>query len=121
MPEDKAVGAALSRALVAAGFRSAALETLQMVAHKHPKDLDLLIQLGRIYEADSRTKDAYQAYRRVLDITLAPPLDVYVLLTRTSMRLGRGTEAGLFISDYLARGGQESSIDQWRNALVSRK
>jgi VWFA-related protein len=121
MPEDKAVGAALSRALVAAGFRSAAVETLQMVTEKHPKDLDLLIQLGRIYEADSRTQDAYRAYRRVLDITLAPPLDVYVLLTRTSVRLGRGTEAGLFISDYLARGGQESSIDQWRNALTTRR
>jgi hypothetical protein len=77
------------------------------------------VQLGRVYETDSRTGDAYQAYRRILDITVNPPLDVYVLLTRTSMRLGRSVEAELFIGDFLKRGGPESSIDPWRQELTA--
>jgi VWFA-related protein len=118
-PDDKAAGAALSRSLAAAGFRSAAAQTLELVAQRHPRDLEVLVQLGRVYETDSRTGDAYQAYRRILDITLNPPLDVYVLLTRTSMRLGRSVEAELFIDDFLKRGGPESSIDPWRQELTA--
>lgn len=116
-PDDRMVGAALARALVAAGYREAAAETLTNLSQKHPGSIDLLVELGRVLEADSRLQDAYQAYRSVLDLTSSPPLDVYVLLARTSVRLGRTTETRLFIKDYLARGGQEKTIEQWRRAL----
>ena len=53
-------------------------------------------------------------YRRALDYTLVPPLDLYVLLTRTAPRLGRRVEADVFIPDYDARGGDPSAIESWR-------
>jgi hypothetical protein len=45
------------------------------------------------------------------------PLDLFLLLTRTSVRLGRHVEAGLFIQDYLSKGGSESEIEPWRKML----
>ena len=112
--EDAATGTALTRALVAAGFPDAAIETMETVARRHPGDLQLIIQLGRTYEAASRATEAYRTYRRILDLTLAPPLEVYVLLLRTAVAVGRETEAGVFAADYAARGGDMSVIEQWR-------
>jgi len=111
--EDAATGTALTRALVAAGFPDAAIETMETVVHRQPGNLDLIIQLGRTYESASRAAEAYQAYRRILDVTLAPPLEVYILLVRTAVALERETEAGVFARDYVARGGDTSAIDRW--------
>src|SRR6266516_1128443 len=119
-PEDKNIGLALSQAFIAAGFRSAAQETLELMTRRHPRDLGLLMQLGRVYESDARTGEAYKTYRRILDLVLSPPLDVYLLLTRTAMRLGRYVEAKLFIDDFLAQGGTDSQIDDWRKMLPPR-
>jgi Ca-activated chloride channel homolog len=116
-PEDMSVGMALSRALVAAGYRDAAVDTLRDMLYRHPRSIELLVEKGRVLEADARFQDAFQSYRSVLDITSSPPLDVYVLLARTSMRLGRRTEARLFIHDYLARGGTETTVEPWRREL----
>jgi Ca-activated chloride channel family protein len=116
-PDDRNTGLTLARALIAAGYRGAAGDTLEMLARKQPRDIDLLMNLGRVYEADARIHEAYQTYRRILDVALTPPLDLYVLLTRTSVRLGRHVEAGLFIDDYLSRGGSSEQIDGFRQLL----
>ena len=116
-PEDRNTGLTLARALIAAGYRGAAGETLEMMARRQPHDVDLLMNLGRVYESDARIQDAYHTYRRILDLGLAPPLDLYVLLTRTSVRLGRKVEAGVFIDDYLSRGGSAEQIEAWRRML----
>jgi VWFA-related protein len=117
--EDPATGAALTRALIAAGFPDAAIETMETVVRRNPGKPELLVQLGRVYEATGRPAEAYQAYRRIFDLTLAPPLDVYVLLLRTARALDRQTEAAVFARDYIARGGDKSVIDQWRGQTAS--
>jgi hypothetical protein len=60
----------------------------------------------------SRATEAHQAYPRVLDLTITPPLEVYVLLLRTAAAPGREAEAGVFAADYVARGGDRSVIEQ---------
>jgi VWFA-related protein len=117
-PDDTSTGLALSRALMADGYPDAAADTLKMMIRRRARDPNLLIQLGRIYEADGRPEEAFNAYRRVLDLMSGPPLDVYLLLARTSVDAGRKTEAGLFIQDYLARGGAPDRIDTWRRRLA---
>jgi hypothetical protein len=82
--------------------------------------VELIMQLGRVFEADGRTEQAYWVYRRALDYTLVPPLDLYVLLTRTASRLGRRVEADVFIRDYDARGGDPSAIESWRQRRTGR-
>jgi tetratricopeptide (TPR) repeat protein len=116
-PEDRAAGLMLSRAFTAAGNADAAAETLQALRSRHPLDLELLIQLGRVYEAASQPGKAYQVYRSALDVTSAPPMDFYLLLIRTAALLGRRSEAGVFIGDYLAHGGEESSIESWKHMI----
>lgn len=113
-PENKTIGSTLARALVAAGFREAAADVTELMIQRHPHDVELIMQLGRVFEADGRTEQAYRVYRRALDYTLLPPLDLYVLLTRTASRLGRRVEADVFIRDYDARGGDPSAIESWR-------
>jgi tetratricopeptide (TPR) repeat protein len=117
--EDRAIGLALARALIAAGYRTAAAETLQFMVRRRPRDIELRMDLGRAYEAASNVEHAYQVYRQILDFRLAPPLDIYLLLTRTSLRLGRNVEAGIFMNDYIALGGSESAIAAWRKMLPS--
>ncbi|MFH1573407.1 MAG: VWA domain-containing protein [Acidobacteriota bacterium] len=117
-PQDKEIGLAFSRALMNAHYRAAAAETLQIMIRNRPRDLQLLVQLGRVYEADSNLQQAYRAYRRVLDLTPEPPLDLYVLLLRTAGPLGRDLEAEIFIEDYLARGGAEERIEPYRHMLA---
>ncbi len=117
VPEDKIIGAALARALLAAGFVNAATDTMESIIRSHPGDISLLTQLGRIYEADGDTLKAYQTYRRILDLTASPPLDVYLLLVRTGLDLGREVEARIFISDYAARGGDPAAMDALRIRL----
>ena len=109
-PEDRETNLQLSRALLAAGNPDSAADTLERLTQRTPGDAQTLLQLGRIYEAGSRVLEAHQTYRRILDLTLAPPLDVYLLLARTAIGLNRTIEAGLFIRDYLARGGDEASV-----------
>jgi VWFA-related protein len=116
-PDDKTIALTLSQAFMASGSPDAASETLEIMARRHPRDVDLLMLLGRVYESDSRVEQAYETYRRILDLSLTPPLDLYVLLTRTSMRLGRRVEAGLFIDDFLRRGGSAGQIESWRQVL----
>jgi Ca-activated chloride channel homolog len=116
-PEDRTAGLMLSRAFTAAGNADAAAETLQALRSRHPLDLELLIQLGRIYEAASQPGKAYQVYRSALDVTSAPPMDFYLLLIRTAALLGRRSEAGVFIGDYLAHGGEESRIESWKRMI----
>ncbi len=103
-PADRAIGLSLSRAFVAAGYRSAAAETLRLMARRLPQDIELLMDLGRAYESNSRIDDAYQVYRHILDLKLTPPPDIYLLLTRTASRLGHHVEAEIFVNDYLSLG-----------------
>ncbi|NWG14155.1 MAG: VWA domain-containing protein [Acidobacteria bacterium] len=117
-PGDKVIGAALARALLAAGFVNAATDTMESIIRSHPGDADLLMQLGRIYEADGDPLKAYQTYRRILDLTAAPPLDAYLLLVRTGLDLGREVEARIFIGDYAARGGDPAAMEALRNRLA---
>ncbi len=116
-PEDRIIGAALARALLAAGFVNAATDTMESIIRSHPGDISLLVQLGRIYEADGDPLKAYQTYRRILDLTATPPLDVYLLLVRTGLDLGREVEARIFIGDYASRGGDPAAMDALRNRL----
>jgi len=97
-PEDRTTGFMLSRALAAAGNNDAAVQTLQTMRARNPLDLDLLIQLGRLYEAASQPAVAYEVYRGALDLSSSLPLDLYVVLIRTSALLGRHAEAGIFIA-----------------------
>ncbi|HYK91654.1 MAG TPA: VWA domain-containing protein [Acidobacteriota bacterium] len=113
-PGDKLIGSTLARGLVAAGYRDAASDLMELMIQKHPADIDLIIQMGRIFEADGKTEQAYRVYRRALDCTLVPPLNLYVLLTRSAWLLGRNLEADLFVRDYRARGGDPAVIDSWR-------
>jgi VWFA-related protein len=115
-PEEKVIGSTLARALVAAGFRDAAADVMEQMMRKHPLDLELIVDMGRILEADGRTEQAYRVYRRALDCTLVPPLQLYLLLTRCAVSLGRQAEAELFIRDYQARGGDPAAIDRWRRS-----
>ena len=80
-------------------------------------DLDLLIQLGRAYEAASQPAKAYDVYRSVLDAASSLPLDFYVLLLRTSTLLRRFPEARIFLQDYRERGGPESRIETWARQI----
>jgi tetratricopeptide (TPR) repeat protein len=93
------------------------VQTLQVLARRQPGDVDLLMDLGRAYESDGRLEDAYQVYRHILDLSFAPPLDVYLLLARTSAQLGRHVEARIFVDDYLSLGGSDTGIAQWRALL----
>ncbi|MFH1574750.1 MAG: VWA domain-containing protein, partial [Acidobacteriota bacterium] len=112
-PEDKNIGMALARAFVAAGSGDAAADTVIMMIQQNPGDPGLMLQLGRIFETSHKIFEAYQVYRRMLDFGSGMPLDLYLALTRTSASLGRDVEAGIFIRDYLARGGSEEAIQPW--------
>jgi tetratricopeptide (TPR) repeat protein len=116
-PEDKEIGLLLARAFMVARYRETAAETLLLMMQKHPFDMDLLLQLGRVYEADSRPNEAFRAYRQALELTPGPPLELLILLIRTSAHLGRRVEAQLYIEEYLDRGGAEKNIEQWRSTL----
>jgi len=62
-PEDRMTGLMLSRAFAAAGNEDAAVQTLQTLRARNPLDLELIIQLGRVYEAASKPAQAYEVYR----------------------------------------------------------
>ncbi len=117
-PDERPVGLLLSRALTAAGYRQAAAETLQIMARRRPQDVALLIDLGRVYESDSRVAEAYRLYRQVLDLTPALPIELYVLLARTSAQLGRRVEAEIFIGDFLALGGSAAEVEPWQKQVA---
>lgn len=116
-PEDRTTGLMLSRALAAAGNNDAAVQTLQTTRAQNPLDLELLIQLGRLYEAASQPAAAYEVYRSALDLSPSLPLDFYVVLIRTSAVLGRRAEAGIFITQYRSRGGAEEIIAPWARLI----
>jgi VWFA-related protein len=116
-PEDRMTGLMLSRAFAAAGNGDAAIQTLQTMRSRNPLDLELLIQLGRVYEAASQPAAAYEVYRGALDLSPALPLDYYVVLIRTSAILGRYAEAGIFILQYRSLGGTEEPIAPWMRLL----
>ncbi len=118
-PGDKVIGATLARGLVAAGLRDAAADLMELMIQRHPGDVDLIMEMGRIFEADGKTEQAYRVYRRALDYTLVPPLDLYVLLTRSALLLGRNSEANIFVRDYQARGGDPAAIDLWRRTSAA--
>jgi cytochrome c-type biogenesis protein CcmH/NrfG len=113
-PEDRAVGRSLVQALVAAGYVEAAVEQMEALVRRHPRDMDLLVQLGRVFEIEGNTERAFRAYRRILDLTLAPPPEALLLLTRTAVGLRRDAEARIYIRDYLALGGEAAAIEPWR-------
>ncbi len=114
VPRDPSVGPMLARALVAAGLPAAAIQVLDFMTQQNSESLDLLVQLGRTHESQQNILAAYQAYRRVLDRTATPPLELYVLLTRTSVQLGRHLEARLFIEDFQGRGGDMAKMGSWK-------
>lgn len=119
-PENTDFGLALSRALVADGFPDAAADTLKAMIRGQPRHAGLLVQLGRVYEAAGRPEEAYQAYRKVLDLTRAPTPDLFLLLVRTSMEIGRRLEAEIHIHDFIAHGGAARLIEPWRLQLEKR-
>lgn len=119
-PENTDFGLALSRALVADGFPDAAAETLKAMMRAQPRHAGLIVQLGRVYEAAGRPEEAYQAYRKVLDLVRAPTSDLYLLLVRTSMEVGRRLEAEIHIRDFIAHGGAARLIEPWRRQLEKR-
>lgn len=102
---NRAVGLTLSRALAVAGLFEAAEETLRQMIRSLPGDVELLLQLGRIYEAGGRDREAHRTYRGILDLAAEPALEVYPLLIRTSIRIGREREAQILAEEYSARGG----------------
>lgn len=116
-PEDRMTGLMLSRAFAAAGNDDAAVQTLQTMRSRNPLDLELLIQLGRVYEAASQPATAYEVYRSALDLSPTLPLDFYVVLIRTSALLGRYPEAGIFVGQYRSRGGAEDVIAPWTRLI----
>jgi len=116
-PRDRGIGLSLARALMAARYREAAARTLVLMSQKLPNDAELLLQLGRVYEADSRPQEAYQAYRKILAFSSRPSQELYVLLIRTALPLGRRVEAGLFVRDYLAAGGNKEEIQPWLSRM----
>jgi VWFA-related protein len=116
-PGDRASVLMLARAFAAAGNAEAAAEALQALRNRYPLDLELLMQLGRVYEAASQPGKAYQIYRSALDVTSSPPMDFYVLLIRTATLLGRRAEAGVFVVDYLERGGDKSLIESSKRLI----
>jgi tetratricopeptide (TPR) repeat protein len=107
----------LARALAAAGNNDAAVQTLQTMRARNPLDLELVIQLGRLYEAASQPATAYEVYRGALDVSPSLPLDFYVVLIRTSALLGRRAEAGIFVTQYRRRGGAEEMIAPWARLI----
>jgi len=113
-PDDMDIGTALARAFTAGGAHDAAAETLITMIQRHPGNLALMFQLGRTLEASTRSREAYQVYRQMLDYRLGLPAELYLALTRTSLTLGRGIEADLFMRDYLSRGGPEEAIEPYR-------
>lgn len=117
-PDDRVVGMSLARALAADGHGEAGADVLSALIRRSPRDSGLFMELGRVYESDGLPEQAHQAYRSVLDLSSSPPLDLYLLLVRTSMNLGRRIEAELFIEDYLKRGGETGKIDVWRRQLA---
>lgn len=119
-PENTDFGLALSRALVADGFPEAAADTLKTMIRGRPHHAGLLVQLGRAYEAAGRPEEAYQSYRKVLDLTRAPTPELYLLLVRTSMEIGRRLEAEIYIHDFIARGGAARLIEPFRLRLEKR-
>jgi VWFA-related protein len=116
-PDDRMTGLMLSRAFTAAGNGDAAIQTLQTMRSRNPLDLDILIQLGRVYEAALQPAQAYEVYRGALDLSPALPLDYYVVLIRTSAILGREAEAGVLIAQYLRSGGKKDTIAPWAQLL----
>jgi hypothetical protein len=79
--------------------------------------MNLLLFLGRVYESDSRQQEALETYRQALELSTRPPLELMVLLIRTCAHLGYRYEAEIFIEDYLARGGAEKQIEEWRRII----
>jgi VWFA-related protein len=116
-PDDQDIGRVLARAFVESGAREAAAETLELMLRRSPHEIQTIIQLGLVYESTARLTDAYNAYRRALDLTSSPPLDLYLSLIRTAIRLGRGAEANLLMEDYLAKGGSEVGLKPFRTLL----
>jgi tetratricopeptide (TPR) repeat protein len=119
-PGDKAVGLLLARALIAARYRRAAADILLLMTRRHPQDIGIMLELGRAYEADSRTEEAFATYRRALDLAADPSLEHYRLLIRTAAPLGRRVEAASFIREFLERGGAEEQVRQWSQPPVRR-
>ncbi len=116
-PDDRTTGLMLSRAFAAAGNNDAAVQTLQTMRARNPFDLDLLIQMGRLYEAASQPATAYEIYRSALDSSRSLPVEFYAVLVRTSALLGRRAEAGIFIEQYRRRGGAEEAIAPWARLI----
>jgi tetratricopeptide (TPR) repeat protein len=116
-PRNRQVGRLLARALAAARYRPAAVETLRLMTREYPEDLDLLLELGRACEADSRPEEAFLAYRAALDLTPEPAAEHYLLLIRTAVPIKRLAEAQLFLDRYVAAGGSAEQARSWRSAL----
>ena len=116
-PEDRSTGLMLSRALAAGGNEDAAVQTLLTMRSRNPLDLEILIQLGRVYEAASKPAAAYEVYRTALDLNPSLPLEFYVVLIRTSALLGREAEAGVFVERYRSHGGAEEAIAPWTRLM----
>jgi tetratricopeptide (TPR) repeat protein len=118
-PRDRDAGLQLARALLEAGYMTSAAETLRLMVKHRTGDSRLLLYLGRIYEADSKRREALQTYRKALELTTNPSLELLLLLIRTSAQLEHRIEAGMYISDYLERGGSEEAIQEWRRLVES--
>ncbi len=119
-PEDRAAALMLSRSFVAAGNIDAGIEVVETFWRRNPGDLELLIQLGRLYEAASQLARAYALYRSGLDFTAHPPQELYVALIRSAALMGRSTEARVLLEQYQASGGDENKIRQSK-ALLDKK
>jgi hypothetical protein len=119
-PSDREIGLQLARAFLEARHTTAAAETVRLIIEEHPRDRELLLYLGRIYEADSNRVGALQTYRQALELAHTPSTELLLLLIRTSAQLGHRIEAGIYIDDYLARGGAEEAIQEWRRMLQQR-
>jgi len=116
-PNDREIGLQLARAFLEARYTESAAQTLRLMVKKRPPDMGLLLYLGRVYEADSKRREALQIYRQALELAPTPSMELLLLLIRTSAQLGHKIEAGIYIDDYVARGGAEVSIEEWRRMV----
>ncbi len=95
-------------------------EQMETLIRRHPRDLELMIQFGRVFEINGNIERAFGAYRRALDLNLAPPPDVFLLLARTAVGLRRDAEARIYIRDFLALGGDAAAIEPWRIRIAEK-